>query len=151
MDSRPWSRSTDTHSDASRNGRSLRWYSLARLSTRIVEDLVEPENTLSQSATTVTAEEPGTGVAEHNTAPESRKSSRGIAGSLHNIGLSIIVISVIGTVQDSIVLSRRLIEPRWVLSFNRFAPYSLWGGLLLVFTGIFLRDRSWGRKPPRSD
>jgi uncharacterized DUF497 family protein len=111
--------------------------------------MLEAENALSKSATTiVAAAELENGACEHNDPRDSPKSRLTIAGTLHNIGLTIIVISIMGSLRDSIVVSRRLTELRWISWFNRFAPYSLWGGLLLVFAGIVVRDRSWRRKPP---
>jgi uncharacterized membrane protein len=114
--------------------------------------MLEAENALSKSATTiVVAAEPEDGVCEQNDPSDSRKSTLTIAGTLHYIGLTIIVTSIIGSIQELIIVPRRLIGPRWMSSFGRFAPYSLWAGLLLVFAGIVVRDRSWKRTPPKSE
>ena len=74
-----------------------------------------------------------------------------IAGTLHRIGLTIIVISVIDNINDFIVDSRHLTKPHWLSLFGSVAPYSLWIGVLLVFSGIVARDGSWRRTRPGSD
>ena len=68
-----------------------------------------------------------------------------IAGTLHLIGLNVMVISIAAHIVQLIAVSRHLKQPNWLSSFNRFTPYSLWAGLLLVFAGIVVRDRRWGR------
>ena len=68
-----------------------------------------------------------------------------IADTLHQIGLTIILISIIGQIAEQIVVSRPLTDPSWLSSFHKITPYSLWAGVLLVLAGIVVRDRSWGR------
>jgi hypothetical protein len=41
------------------------------------------------------------------------------------------------------MVSRHLAEPSWLSSFNKITPYALWAGMLLMFAGIAVRDRSW--------
>ena len=79
------------------------------------------------------------------------KSATRIANTLHDIGLSIMVISIVANVSDLIVVSRHLTEPNWLSRISRVTPYSLWAGMLLVFAGIVVRDGSWRRTPPVSD
>jgi hypothetical protein len=74
----------------------------------------------------------------------SRPATR-IAGTLHRIGLTIIVVSVIDNINEFVVDSRNLPKPHWLSSFGWVAPYSLWAGVVLVFAGIIVRDRSWKR------
>jgi hypothetical protein len=74
-----------------------------------------------------------------------------IADTLHRIGLTIIAMSIIDNINDFVVDSRNLPKPHWLSSFGWVAPYSLWAGVLLVFAGIVVRDRSWGRKRLGSD
>ena len=79
------------------------------------------------------------------------RSAMRIAGTLHDIGLSIMVSSIIANVSDLIVVTRHLTDPSWLSLLSRITPYSLWAGLLLVFAGIVVRDGSWRRKRPGSD
>ena len=74
----------------------------------------------------------------------SRPATR-IAGTLHRIGLTIIVVSVIDNINEFVVDSRNLPKPHWLSSFGWVAPYSLWAGVVLVFAGIIVRDRNWKR------
>jgi hypothetical protein len=74
-----------------------------------------------------------------------------IAGTLHRIGLTIIVISIIDNLNEFVVDLRNLSKPHWLSWFGWVAPYSLWIGVLLVFGGIVVRDGSWRRKRPGSD
>jgi hypothetical protein len=70
-----------------------------------------------------------------------------IAGALHRIGLTIIVISIIDNINEFVADSRNLPKPHWLSSFGWVASYSLWAGVLLVFAGIVVRDRN--RRSPR--
>jgi hypothetical protein len=81
---------------------------------------------------------------EQRSAP-SRPAIR-IARTLHRLGLTIIVISIIDNINEFVVDSRNLPKPHWLSSFGWVAPYSLWAGVLLVFAGIVARDRSWSRR-----
>ena len=74
-----------------------------------------------------------------------------VADRLHHLGLTIILISIIAQIGEQIVVSRPLTEPSWLSSFNKIAPYSMWAGVLLVFAGIVVRDRSWSSKRPGSN
>jgi hypothetical protein len=74
-----------------------------------------------------------------------------IARTLHRIGLTIIVISIIDNINEFVADSRNLPKSHWLSSFGWVAPYSLWAGVLLVFAGIVVRDRSWSRKRPNSN
>jgi hypothetical protein len=84
---------------------------------------------------------------ERRYAGVSNKSSTRIANTLHRVGLTTILISIIEKINDFIADSRHLIKHHW-LSFDRIAPYSLWIGVLLVFAGIVVRDRDWRRRSP---
>ena len=81
---------------------------------------------------------------------ESNKSAVRIADMLHRIGLAIIVISIIDNINEFVAASRNLPKAHWLSSFDRIAPYSLWIGVVLVFAGIVVRDRNWGRRQPGS-
>lgn len=70
-----------------------------------------------------------------------------MGNALHATGVGIMTISIVAHISRSIVESRHLSQPAWLSSFSKITPYSLWGGLLLVFAGIVLRDRSWKRRP----
>jgi hypothetical protein len=96
-----------------------------------------------------TAEETQVPVPEQNRAPS--RSAKRIADTLHDIGLSIIVMSIVANVSDLIVVSRHLTEPSWLSRPSRITPYSLWIGVLFVFAGIVVRDRSWSRRRPGSN
>lgn len=67
--------------------------------------------------------------------------------ALHGTGVGIMTISIMAHISRSVVESRHLTQPAWLSSFSKITPYSLWAGLLLVFAGIVLRDRSWKRRP----
>jgi hypothetical protein len=69
-----------------------------------------------------------------------------VADTLHHVGLILILISIIFHTAELIVVSRQLPEPSWLSSFSTITPYSLWAGVLLVFAGIVVRDRSWSRR-----
>ena len=68
-----------------------------------------------------------------------------IVDTLHHVGLTIILMSIIAHIAELILVSRPLTEPSWLSSFHKITPYSLWAGVLLVLTGIVVRDRSWKR------
>jgi hypothetical protein len=65
--------------------------------------------------------------------------------ALHATGVGIMTISIVAYVCRSIIESRHLTQPTWLSSFSTITSYSLWAGLLLVFAGIVVRDRSWKR------
>lgn len=90
-------------------------------------------------------EEPVSSPSEQSCAP-SRSSVR-IEDMMHHAELGITTISIIVNIVETIVISRHLSEPGWLSSFRRITPYSLWAGLLLVFAGIVVRDRSLGKPP----
>ena len=75
----------------------------------------------------------------------------GIARTLHRIGLTIIVISIIDNINEFVADSRNLPKPHWLSSFGWVASYSLWAGVVLVFAGIVVSDRSWNRRRPGSN
>ena len=98
-----------------------------------------------------TVEEVQSVPSERSYARESNKSSTPIANTLHRVGLTTILISIIDNINDFIADSRHLTKHQWLSSFDRIAPYSLWIGVLFVFAGIVVRDRSWGRRRAGSD
>ena len=69
-----------------------------------------------------------------------------IVDTLHHVGLTIILISIIAHIAELILVSRQLTEPSWLSSFNKIAPYTLWAGVLLVFVGLVVCDRNWSRR-----
>jgi hypothetical protein len=71
----------------------------------------------------------------------SRSMRRGNA--LHDAGVGIMTISIVAHIWWAIIQSRHLTQPNWLSSFGTITTYSLWAGLLLVFVGIVVRDRSW--------
>jgi hypothetical protein len=50
-----------------------------------------------------------------------------IARTLHRLGLTIIVISIIDNINEFVADSRNLPKPHWLTSFGWVAPYSFWG------------------------
>ena len=88
-----------------------------------------------------------TPIARRNLGRELNKFETRIANTLHRFGLTLIIISIIDNVNDLISDSRHLTKHHWLSWFDGFAPYSLWIGVLLVFAGIVVRDRNWGRSP----
>jgi hypothetical protein len=74
-----------------------------------------------------------------------------IVDTLHRVGLTIILISIVVHIAELIVVSRHLAEPSWLSSFNKITPYAVWAGMLLVFAGIVMRDRSWTSRRPGSN
>ena len=73
-----------------------------------------------------------------------------MGNALHATGVGIMTISIVMHVSQSVIESRHLTQPTWLSSFSAITPYSLWAGLLLVFAGIVVRDRSWSRRRPGS-
>jgi hypothetical protein len=73
-----------------------------------------------------------------------------MGNSLHATGAGIMNISIVAHIWWSIIQSRHLTQPSWLSSFGTITTYSLWAGLLLVFAGIVVRDRSWSRRRPGS-
>jgi hypothetical protein len=84
-------------------------------------------------------------MARRNLGREFNKFETRITTTLHRFGLTIILISIIDNISDFISDSRHLAKHHWLSSFDGFVPYSLWIGVLLVFAGIIVRDRSRGR------
>lgn len=82
-----------------------------------------------------------------------RKLSRStrMGNALHATGVGIMTISIVAHICRSIIDSRHMTQPSWLSSFSTITPYSLWTGLLLVFAGIVVRDRSWSRRRPGSN
>jgi len=68
-----------------------------------------------------------------------------VADTLHHLGLTIILISVMAKIGELILVSR---EPSWLSWVNKITPYSLWAGVLLVFVGIIVWERN--RRRPDS-
>jgi len=100
-----------------------------------------------------TVEEAQSLPSERSYARVSDKSSSRIADTLHSVGLTTILISIIDNINDFIADSRHLTKHQWLclFSFDRVAPYSLWIGVLFVFAGIVVRDRSWSTRRPGSN
>jgi hypothetical protein len=90
---------------------------------------------------------------ERNYARVSNQSSSSIGHTLHRIGLTTILVSIIDNINDFIADSRHLTKHQWLWlsSFDRLAPYSLWIGVVFVFAGIVVRDRNWSRRRAGSD
>lgn len=75
-------------------------------------------------------------------AGNSNSSAARIADTLRHAGLGIVVVSIVASVIESVIISRQLSEPEWLSRFSRITPYSLWAGVLVVFAGIVMRDRT---------
>ena len=69
-----------------------------------------------------------------------------IGDTLHHVGLTIILISIIAHIAELILASRQLTESSWLSELHKVAPYSLWVGVVLIFAGILVRDRNWSRR-----
>jgi hypothetical protein len=69
-----------------------------------------------------------------------------LGNALHATGVGIMIISIIANVWRSVIESRHLTLPTWLSSCSTITPYSLWAGLLFVFAGILVLDRSWSTR-----
>jgi hypothetical protein len=69
-----------------------------------------------------------------------------MGNALHATGVGTMTISIFAHIWRSLIESRHLTLPTWLSSCSTITPYSLWAGLLFVFAGILVLDRSWSRR-----